>query len=229
MGPHWSSGSATRAATMRLPATGNPVVSRSISNTGRRLRNKPCRRRVRCEPRDTASEAYRGCARPCEFDRHRASSGASRQNIPKLMFAHSTTSPVPIHDGSAALWHLAPVLEWLGMRVGYSVEPRLLEVAAAAMRFNVAKGAQMLQSFARKQSRKRALLARTGRRSATQRAGVVEAKKPATYSTPRAFQLTIRVVSNLRVRCRLHLRHFCDHGVRHILRHRLIVRELHGE
>ena len=39
--------------------------------------------------------------------------GVTRQNMRKLMLAHVTTFPMPLHEGSAAVWHLAPVLEWL--------------------------------------------------------------------------------------------------------------------
>jgi hypothetical protein len=40
--------------------------------------------------------------------------------------------------------------------VGYTIEPRLLETATVAMRFNVAKETQMLRSFERGQLRSRA-------------------------------------------------------------------------
>src|SRR5688500_2600840 len=45
--------------------------------------------------------------------------GVTRQNMRKLMLTHATTFPSPIHDGSTAVWHLAPVLEWLRVRAGY--------------------------------------------------------------------------------------------------------------
>src|SRR3990170_2998771 len=44
--------------------------------------------------------------------------GVTRQNMRKLMVNHAKTFPAPIHEGSAALWHLAPVLEWLHTRGG---------------------------------------------------------------------------------------------------------------
>src|SRR5690349_3417031 len=62
--------------------------------------------------------------------------GVSRQNMRKLMVSHAKTFPAPIHEGSAALWHLAPVLEWLRDRGGYEVERRLLEICRMAMQIN---------------------------------------------------------------------------------------------
>jgi predicted DNA-binding transcriptional regulator AlpA len=38
--------------------------------------------------------------------------GMSRQNLRKLMINYSTF-PIPVHEGSAAIWHLADVLGWL--------------------------------------------------------------------------------------------------------------------
>lgn len=72
--------------------------------------------------------------------------GVTRQNMRKLMMTHARTFPAPIHEGSLALWHLAPVLEWLGARAGYAIEPRLLDVARAAMHINVAKESHRLES-----------------------------------------------------------------------------------
>lgn len=65
--------------------------------------------------------------------------GVSRQNMRKLMTSHANSFPAPIHEGSLALWHLAPVLEWLRARAGYVIEQDLLDIARMAMRINVAK------------------------------------------------------------------------------------------
>ena len=65
--------------------------------------------------------------------------GVSRQSMRKLMVNHAKTFPAPINEGSAALWHLAPVLEWLSARGGYAIERRLLEIGHIAMQVNVAK------------------------------------------------------------------------------------------
>ena len=71
--------------------------------------------------------------------------GVTRQNMRKLMMSHAKTFPAPIHDGSLALWHLAPVLEWLSARSGYVIERQLLEISRMAMRINVAKESRRLK------------------------------------------------------------------------------------
>lgn len=83
--------------------------------------------------------------------------GVSRQNMRKLMLTHVKTFPAPIHDGSTALWHLAPVLEWLRGRAGYEIDPRLLEVSRITMQINAAKESRGLE--ARMAGRIRALVA----------------------------------------------------------------------
>ncbi len=67
--------------------------------------------------------------------------GVSRQNMRKLMLAHSSSFPLPIHDGSASLWHLAELLAWLEAKGRYRFEPTLPEVARAAMQVNLARDA----------------------------------------------------------------------------------------
>ncbi len=69
----------------------------------------------------------------------------SRQNMRKLMLAHPLSFPAPLHEGSAALWHLAPVLQWLKARDGYRIEQSLLDVAAIAMQINLAKEAKQIE------------------------------------------------------------------------------------
>jgi hypothetical protein len=48
--------------------------------------------------------------------------GISRQAMRKLMLAHRATFPMPVHEGSALIWHLAEVLDWLKMRGGYQFD-----------------------------------------------------------------------------------------------------------
>lgn len=72
--------------------------------------------------------------------------GVTRQNMRKLMVSHAKTFPAPIHEGSAALWHLAPVLEWLRARAGYAIEQHLLELSRIAMQINVAKESHRLET-----------------------------------------------------------------------------------
>lgn len=72
--------------------------------------------------------------------------GVSRQNMRKLMLTHARTFPAPIHEGSAVLWHLAPVLEWLRAQAGYAIEQHLLEISRIAMQINVAKESHRLEA-----------------------------------------------------------------------------------
>lgn len=71
--------------------------------------------------------------------------GVSRQNMRKLMLAHQDSFPIAVHEGSAALWHLSPVLRWLQERADYRIEPSLLEVAHMAMQINLAKEANLIE------------------------------------------------------------------------------------
>ena len=65
--------------------------------------------------------------------------GVSRQNMRKLMLTHAASFPVPIHEGSAAVWHLEPVLRWLGARGDYAIEQRQIDVAQMAMQVNLVR------------------------------------------------------------------------------------------
>jgi predicted DNA-binding transcriptional regulator AlpA len=71
--------------------------------------------------------------------------GVSRQNMRKLMLTHAATFPVPVHEGSTSVWHLAHVLQWLMGRGDYSIKRQLLDVASMAMQINLAKEAQRLE------------------------------------------------------------------------------------
>jgi len=71
--------------------------------------------------------------------------GVTHQNIRKLMLAHAESFPAPVHEGSAALWHLAPVLQWLKSHAGYSIERAVVDVAHVAMQINLAKEARCLE------------------------------------------------------------------------------------
>jgi hypothetical protein len=62
--------------------------------------------------------------------------GRSRQNIRKLLIGWDANLPIPVHSGSATVWHLADVLIWLRDHKGYDIDPGLLEVAKAAMTVN---------------------------------------------------------------------------------------------
>jgi predicted DNA-binding transcriptional regulator AlpA len=70
--------------------------------------------------------------------------GVSRQNMRKLMVTHATSFPPPVHEGSAAVWHLADVLSWLLDRGSYQIETSLMDVAATTMQINLAGQARRL-------------------------------------------------------------------------------------
>lgn len=63
----------------------------------------------------------------------------TRQNLRKLMVYHAMNFPVPVHEGSASIWHLADVLAWLQAKGTYELEHGLIDVASVAMQINLAK------------------------------------------------------------------------------------------
>jgi hypothetical protein len=79
--------------------------------------------------------------------------GVTRQNMRKLMLAHSDSFPAAVHEGSTALWHLAHVLQWLNDRDGYRIEQSLLDVAYIAMQINLTKEAGQLEPRVRREVR----------------------------------------------------------------------------
>lgn len=70
--------------------------------------------------------------------------GVSRQNMRKLRITHPTTFPAPVHENSAATWHLVDLLEWLQGQGGYTMEPTMVEVSRTARQINIAKEAAQL-------------------------------------------------------------------------------------
>jgi hypothetical protein len=71
--------------------------------------------------------------------------GVSRQNMRKLMLTHAASFPAPIHEGSAAVWHLEPVLQWLQDKGGYDISQQQVDVAHIAMQINLVKAADRLE------------------------------------------------------------------------------------
>jgi len=69
----------------------------------------------------------------------------SRQNIQRLKQAHPFYFPTPIHEGNAAVWHLAHLLEWFKGRASYAIDQALLDVAHIAMQINLAKEAKQME------------------------------------------------------------------------------------
>src|SRR6266436_2430462 len=63
--------------------------------------------------------------------------GMSRQNIRKLTLAHAATFPAPVHEGSAAIWHLEAVLQWFRGKGGYNIGQEQIDVAHIAMQINL--------------------------------------------------------------------------------------------
>jgi predicted DNA-binding transcriptional regulator AlpA len=71
--------------------------------------------------------------------------GVSRQNMRKLMLNHAIDFPPPVHEGSASVWHLADVLEWLTARGGYEIETGVADVAKLAKQINLTKEARQIE------------------------------------------------------------------------------------
>ena len=67
--------------------------------------------------------------------------GVSRQAMRKLMLTHRATFPMPVHEGSASIWHLVEVLDWLMTRGGYQIDVGVLDIAKVALEVNIAKEA----------------------------------------------------------------------------------------
>ncbi len=74
--------------------------------------------------------------------------GVSRQNMRKLMLAHPGSFPTPVHEGSASIWHLADILDWLQAKGSYSLVPEEVDVARVALQVNAAKEGRRLPNSA---------------------------------------------------------------------------------
>src|SRR5471032_419203 len=70
--------------------------------------------------------------------------GMSRQNIRKLMVHHAATFPAPVHEGSAAVWHLTDLLSWLQAKGAYEIAADVADVAVLTKQINLANAAPML-------------------------------------------------------------------------------------
>lgn len=77
----------------------------------------------------------------------------SRQNIRKLMLSHDDF-PLPVHEGSTSVWHLADVLAWLDRRRGQRSDQALREAAVAALEVNLAREADRYARIGSKEIRK---------------------------------------------------------------------------
>lgn len=65
--------------------------------------------------------------------------GFSRQNMRKLIQTHLASFPLPLHEGTSAIWHLADVLVWLSEKQNRTIQPGLLDVARVSMGVNLAR------------------------------------------------------------------------------------------
>jgi predicted DNA-binding transcriptional regulator AlpA len=65
--------------------------------------------------------------------------GVTRQNMRKLWVSHSTSFPMPVHEGVSTVWHLADVLAWLAPRGAYQWSPGVFEVAITTKQINLAR------------------------------------------------------------------------------------------
>lgn len=76
--------------------------------------------------------------------------GVSRQNLRKLMLQHWRSFPAPVHDGTTAVWHLAPLLEWLRDEAGYDIDAATIDVARITLKINAAREANHLDAADRR-------------------------------------------------------------------------------
>jgi predicted DNA-binding transcriptional regulator AlpA len=88
-----------------------------------------------------------------------AAIGVTRQNMRKLMVSNATSFPTPVHDGSATVWHLIDVINWLQARGSYTIEASMLEVAQTTMQVNLAKEVEVRQLRPKVQRELRSLFA----------------------------------------------------------------------
>ena len=65
--------------------------------------------------------------------------GLSRQNLHKLMSKYRHSFPVPVHEGSATIWHLDDVLACLDAKGTYQLERSLVELAQVTRQINLAR------------------------------------------------------------------------------------------
>ena len=65
--------------------------------------------------------------------------GFTRQNMRKLMLTHRASFPLPLHEGSTAIWHLADVLLWFRQFQNRSVDAAVVEIASTTMRLNISR------------------------------------------------------------------------------------------
>lgn len=65
----------------------------------------------------------------------------SRQNMRKLIQTNLVSFPLPLHEGAAAIWHLADVLSWFSQSQKRDIPYDLMSVAQVTMSVNLAREA----------------------------------------------------------------------------------------
>ena len=63
--------------------------------------------------------------------------GFSRQNMRKILVKSGSSFPLPIHDGTSAIWHLSTVLAWFLDKKNRKLDESLLEVSRVNMKCNL--------------------------------------------------------------------------------------------
>jgi predicted DNA-binding transcriptional regulator AlpA len=84
--------------------------------------------------------------------------GRSRQNLRQMMLRHIDRFPTPVHGGSALIWHLAEVLEFVGARRPQRIHA-VLDVARTAMQINLSRQQTLVDEVAAKRLKSRLLRA----------------------------------------------------------------------
>lgn len=74
--------------------------------------------------------------------------GVSRQAMRKMMLAHATDFPAPVHEGSVTLWHLADILSWLQARPTGQVDDDMRQLACVARQINLEKAWERIAPLA---------------------------------------------------------------------------------
>jgi len=69
------------------------------------------------------------------------------------MLTNAATFPLPVHEGSTAIWHLAEVMDGLKAKGTYELEQAVHEIAETTMQINLTKEAQGLTPRAQRELR----------------------------------------------------------------------------
>jgi hypothetical protein len=70
----------------------------------------------------------------------------TRQNV-RVLIERALDAPPAVHEGAAALWHLADLLVWLKDSKAYPIAPELLEIAQTTRLINSVRNFEALQKI----------------------------------------------------------------------------------